>query len=128
VTLDVWSLGEHTHDSVSHPTYRRGDGPAVIIVSEIPGITPAVIAYADEVVDAGFTVVMPHLFGTPGAANGTWPVVRTLGQICVSRELSLFALGRTQPVAAWPASSTPSWAGPGWAPSACASPAGSRWR
>ena len=101
MTLDAWSLGEHTHDGVSHATYRRGTGPGVIVVSEIPGITPAVLAYADEVVDAGFTVVMPHLFGTPGATNGTWPVVRTLGRICVSRELSLFALGRTQPVAAW---------------------------
>ena len=101
MTLDAWSLGEHTHDGVSHATFRRGTGPGVIVVSEIPGITPAVVAYADEVVDAGFTVVMPHLFGTPGAANGTWPVVRTLGRICVSRELSLFALGRTQPVATW---------------------------
>ena len=101
MTLDAWSLGEHTHDGVSHATFRRGTGPGVIVVSEIPGITPAVVAYADEVVDAGFTVVMPHLFGTPGAANGTWPVVRTLGRICVSRELSLFALGQTQPVATW---------------------------
>ena len=99
--LDGWTTGEHTHDGTTHATYRRGSGPGVIVISEIPGITPAVIAYADEVVAAGFTVVMPHLFGTPGGPNGVLPVARTLGRICVSREMSLLALGQTQPVADW---------------------------
>jgi dienelactone hydrolase len=101
VSLDSWALGEHTYAGRAHPTYRKGTGPGVIVISEIPGITPAVIAFADEVVDAGFTVVMPHLFGTPGGANGALPVLRTLGAICVSRELSMLALGETQPVADW---------------------------
>jgi dienelactone hydrolase len=99
--LADWQHGSHTAGDVTHPTYRKGVGPGVIVISEIPGITPAVLAFADEVVDAGFTVVLPHLFGTPGAANGMVPVVRTLGQICISRELSMFALGRTQPIADW---------------------------
>jgi dienelactone hydrolase len=99
--LDSWTTGSHTHDGITHPTYRKGTGPGVIVVSEIPGITPAVIAFADEVVDAGFTVVMPHLFGTPGAPNGVGRVVGTLGRICISRELSLLATGQTQPVADW---------------------------
>jgi dienelactone hydrolase len=100
-SLDSWALREHAHDGTSHPTYRKGSGPGVIVISEIPGMTPAVIAFAEEVVAAGFTVVMPHLFGTPGAANGTAPVVRTLAQICISRELSLLATGETQPIADW---------------------------
>jgi dienelactone hydrolase len=99
--LDSWTLGEHTHDGATHPTYRKGTGPGVIVIHEIPGITPAVIAFSEEVVAAGFTVVMPHLFGSPGAANGIAPVVRTMGQICVSRELSMLATGQTQPVADW---------------------------
>ncbi|HEX2894475.1 MAG TPA: dienelactone hydrolase family protein [Marmoricola sp.] len=99
--LGSWTLGEHTHAGRTHPTYRKGTGPGVIVVSEIPGITPEVIAYADEVVDAGFTVVMPHLFGTPGGTASAGHVARTLGQICISRELSLLALGQTQPVAGW---------------------------
>lgn len=99
--LDSWTLGEHTHDGATHPTYRKGTGPGVIVIHEIPGITPAVIAFSEEVVAAGFTVVMPHLFGSPGAVNGIAPVVRTLGQICVTRELSMLATGQTQPVADW---------------------------
>lgn len=99
--LGSWTRGEHTHAGRTHATYRKGTGPGVVVVSEIPGITPEVIAYAEEVVDAGFTVVMPHLFGTPGGAAGAGHVARTLGQICISRELSLLALGQTQPVAGW---------------------------
>jgi dienelactone hydrolase len=99
--LAGWQLSSHVHDGASHPTYRKGTGPGVIVISEIPGITPAVIAFADEVVDAGFTVVMPSLFGTPGAANTNARIAGTLGQICVSRELSLLALRKTQPVADW---------------------------
>jgi dienelactone hydrolase len=99
--LGAWTLGEHTHADTTHATYRRGSGPGVIVISEIPGITPRVIEFADEVVAAGFTVVMPHLFGTPGGANGNLPVMRTLGRICISRELSLLATGQTQPIADW---------------------------
>ena len=61
--LETWTRGEHTYDGTSHPTYRKGQGPAVVVIHEIPGITPDVIAFADEVAAAGFTVVLPHLFG-----------------------------------------------------------------
>jgi dienelactone hydrolase len=100
-TLGSWTQGEHAYAGITHPTYRKGSGPGVIVISEIPGITPAVIAFADEVVDAGFTVVMPDLFGTAGAKYGVGRVAGTLGQICVSRELSLLATRQTQPIADW---------------------------
>ena len=64
--IDGWALAEFAADGATHPTYRRGAGPGVIVIHELPGITPEVIAFAEEVVDAGFTVVMPQLFGTPG--------------------------------------------------------------
>ena len=46
--------------------YRAGTGPGVVVMSEMPGITPNVVAFAQRVVDAGFTVAMPQLFGEPG--------------------------------------------------------------
>jgi dienelactone hydrolase len=61
--LDDWLLGEHTASGVTHPTYRKGSGPGVVVISEIPGITEDVIAFSGEVVGLGLTVVMPHLFG-----------------------------------------------------------------
>ena len=48
--LDSWSPGSHTFDGVRHPTYRKGAGPAVVVVHEIPGLTTDVIAFAEEVV------------------------------------------------------------------------------
>ena len=99
--LDGWSVGEHTHDGTTHRTYRRGRGPGVIVIPELPGITPAVAAFADEVVAAGFTVVLPSLFGTPGAPVSTGALTRTLARACVSREFTVLAVGETSPVAVW---------------------------
>ena len=64
----VGSVGSFTAAGMTHPTYRRGTGPGVIVIHEIPGITPLVTRFANEVVDAGFTVIMPSLVGTPGKA------------------------------------------------------------
>lgn len=99
--LDGWTRGEHTFDGVTHPTYRRGSGPGVVVIHEIPGITPEVIGFAEEVVGAGFTVVMPHLFGTPEAPMTGVNVLRSIGRVCVSAEFTKLATGVTSPVAGW---------------------------
>jgi dienelactone hydrolase len=99
--LDSWTPGTHTADGVTHPTYRKGGGPGVVLIHEIPGITPEVIGFAEEVVAAGFTVVMPHLFGEPEVPMTTGSVLRTLRQVCVSAEFTKLATGVTSPVAGW---------------------------
>ena len=38
--LDGWERGKFTAAGITHPTYRRGTGPGVIVVHEIPNITP----------------------------------------------------------------------------------------
>ena len=99
--LDGWERGSHTADGRTHPTYRRGSGPGVVVIHELPGITPEVVAFAEEVVGAGFTVVMPHLFGTPGAPGTVGEVLRVIPRVCVNREFTILAAGRTSPVAGW---------------------------
>jgi dienelactone hydrolase len=99
--LDTWTHGTHTADGITHPTYRKGTGPGVVLIHELPGMTPEVIAFADEVVDAGHTVVMPHLFGEPGAPVSVGRFLRVLPQVCVSREFTKLALNETTPVAGW---------------------------
>lgn len=103
--LDSWTLGEHTDlvngADVTHPTYRKGTGPGVIVIHEIPGLTPSVIGFGEEVVAAGFTVVMPSLFGTPERPMSGASVARTMAQVCVSREFSKLALRQTSPMAGW---------------------------
>ncbi|HET6153553.1 MAG TPA: dienelactone hydrolase family protein [Marmoricola sp.] len=99
--LASWTLGEHTFEGVTHPTYRKGTGPGVVLVHEIPGITPKVIAFAEEVVGAGFTVVMPHLFGTPERPMSVPYIASTITRLCVNAEFTKLATGVTTPVAGW---------------------------
>ncbi len=99
--LDGWALGEHEASGVTHPTYRKGTGPGVVLIHEIPSITPDVVGFAEEVVAAGFTVVMPHLFGTPGATMNPLSAGSALRQVCVSNEFTKLATGVTAPVATW---------------------------
>jgi len=96
--LDSWTAGDHSFAGDSHPTYRKGSGPGVIVIHEIPGLTPAVIGFGEEVVAAGFTVVMPSLFGTPGAPMNPVTAARTLGSVCVRREFTELATGVTTPI------------------------------
>ena len=98
---DGWTRGSHTHEGVTHATYRRGTGPGVIVIHEVPGITPEVAAFAEEVVDAGFTVVMPSLFGTDGAPMTARTIASSIGRVCVSREFTKLRTGETTPVAGW---------------------------
>ena len=98
---DGWTRGTHTYDGVSHPTYRRGSGPGVVVIHEIPGITPDVATFAQEVVDAGYTVVMPSLFGTDGAPMTGGSTARALRQVCVSKEFTQRRTRETTPVAGW---------------------------
>ncbi|MGI8522584.1 MAG: dienelactone hydrolase family protein [Nocardioides sp.] len=99
--LDSWTEGTHTDGDLTRTTYRKGSGPGVIVIHEIPGITPDVIAFAEEVVAAGFTVVMPTLFGTPEARMSPRSLVRSLAQICTASEFTKLATGVTAPIAGW---------------------------
>ncbi len=99
--LAGWACGSHTAGRVTHPTYRKGAGPGVVIVHEIPGITPEVLRFADEVVDRGFTVVLPHLFGDPGASASGGQIAKAIAQVCVSREFTKLRAGVASPVTDW---------------------------
>ncbi len=99
--LDGWTRGEHTASGVAHPTYRKGAGPGVIVISEIPGITEDVIAFAQEVVDQGLTVVLPHLFGKVPSSDSPIAAMGSLRQACVNREFNKLRLHQTSPIADW---------------------------
>jgi dienelactone hydrolase len=88
------------HQGRSHPVYRAGSGPAVIVIHEIPGIHPGMIGFARRLLDAGYTVYLPSLFGRPGGPGGTGSVLRSILRVCVSREFAILA-DRTSPVVTW---------------------------
>lgn len=90
-----------THDGAARTVYRRGAGPAVVVMHEIPGITPPVAAFARRVAEAGFTVYLPHLFGTPGRPLSIPYALGQIGRACVSREFAVFAANASSPITDW---------------------------
>jgi dienelactone hydrolase len=73
----------------------------VIVMAEIPGITPHVARFARWVRDAGFTVWMPNLFGEPGRPISMAATAGTILRACISREFRAFAADRSSPVIDW---------------------------
>lgn len=96
--LAGWTKGSFTAAGLTRDTFRRGEGPGVVIVHEIPGITPAVTRFANDVVASGFTVVMPSLVGTPGRAPSGAYMASSMTKVCVAKEFSNWALNQTSPV------------------------------
>lgn len=95
------------HDGNAHHVYRKGRGPAVLVITEIPGISPQVLGFADRVVALGCTAILPDLFGSAGQdplAGG--PLARasyalsSMATVCVRQEFNVFAAGKSSPVVA----------------------------
>jgi dienelactone hydrolase len=105
--LSDFEQTDFTHDGKTRSVYRKGTGPAVIVISEMPGITPKVLAFARQVAGIGCTAVLPHLFGVPGRdPNASTRVAITslassMVPACVSKEFVVLATGRTSPVVGW---------------------------
>lgn len=99
--LEGWQRGEFTAAGFTHTTYRKGSGPGVVLVHEIPGITPSVLGFAEEVVAAGFTVVMPLLVGEVGREPSQGYIMSSMSKVCVSREFTTMALKQTSPAIAF---------------------------
>lgn len=90
-----------THEGVTRAVYRRGHGPGVVVMHEIPGITPPVAAFAARVAEAGFTVFVPHLFGTLGRPASVPYTVAELARACMGREFAALASRRSSPITTW---------------------------
>jgi dienelactone hydrolase len=96
-----WDQSSFTHEGVTHPTWRKGTGPVVIVVHEIPGVTPKVIEFAERVVNEGFTVVMPLLVGEVGRGPSGAYIAQSMAKVCISREFTTMAMHKTSPIISW---------------------------
>lgn len=101
MALEGWVKGSFTAATLTRDTYRKGSGPVVIVVHEIPGITPAVERFANDVVNAGFTVVMPNLVGTAGQEVSGKYIASSMLKVCISKEFTNMALQKTSPIISW---------------------------
>ena len=99
--LEDFTVRTFTHDGKQRRVFTAGAGPAVIVMAEMPGITPRVVDFARRVVGLGCSVWMPDLFGVPGEPPGGVAYLRSLPAACVSRDFAAFAAGTTAPVVGW---------------------------
>lgn len=106
--LSDFERTDFTHDGKRRTVFRQGSGPAVIVIAELPGITPKVADFARRVSAIGCTAVLPHLFGIPGKdpqrggrLRSTAYAMSSFVPVCVSREFTTWATNRTSPVVGW---------------------------
>jgi len=99
--LDDFVPRDITLDGIGKRVHVMGSGPAVIVMTEMPGIGPHVARFARWVRDAGFSVYMPSLFGRDGVLVSAREGVEILQKACVSAEFSALASGVTSPVTHW---------------------------
>jgi dienelactone hydrolase len=95
-----FEAGSFTHEGHEREVYTAGTGPGVIVIHEMPGLHPGVTAFGQRLVEAGYRVYLPSLFGQPGAPFSGREMAGSLLRTCVSREFVLLA-NRTSPVATW---------------------------
>ncbi|OYV02252.1 MAG: dienelactone hydrolase [Burkholderiales bacterium PBB5] len=96
---------EITLDGSSKRVHVAGSGPAVIVMTEMPGISPHVARFSRWVRDAGFTVYMPSLFGRDGVVATAEEGLQVMQRACVSAEFRAFANkqgpNQASPVTLW---------------------------
>src|SRR6202023_2420157 len=88
-------------DGVTKAVHVAGAGPAVIVMTEMPGISPHVARFARWVRDAGFTVYMPSLFGRDGAVPEAEEGAAVLRRACMSAEFRAVAANESSPAPRW---------------------------
>jgi dienelactone hydrolase len=97
--LTGWTGSPFTGAGITHDVYRKGEGPGVVLIPEIPGIHPNVLALGNHLVDNGFSVASPSLFGEPGRPVTIGYLVPTMARACVAREFMALATNAQRPVA-----------------------------
>jgi len=92
---------EVTIDGMTKPLWRSGNGPGVVIMHEVPGITPRVARFARIVRDHGFTVFLPEMFGVVDKPVSGGYVISSMVHCCVSREFHVLETGGSSPITDW---------------------------
>jgi dienelactone hydrolase len=99
--LTGWRTAPFTGAGLTYDCYEKGEGPGVVLIPEVPGITPEVLGLAEHLVDQGFTVVVPSPFGTPGKAVTVGYTLGVIARLCVASEFRAFAVNANRPIAAY---------------------------
>ena len=101
MALEDFRVESFTHNEITHEVYRRGEGPCVLVAAEIPGITPEVIRFAEDLLAVGLSVALPSMFGEPGKAPTNRYAAKSISRACISSEFHAMATRDDQPATEW---------------------------
>ncbi|MQA34731.1 dienelactone hydrolase family protein [Modestobacter roseus] len=100
-SLAGWTSEDFTDAGITHQLFTRGSGPGVVLLPEIPGMTPEVMGLADHLVESGFTVTVISLFGDPGRPLSPGYALASTARACITREFRALATRADRPVAGY---------------------------
>ncbi|MEX3694383.1 dienelactone hydrolase family protein [Paraburkholderia sp. BR14263] len=86
-----------TDGAFEHTVYVKGAGPVVIVMHELPGFNEYTVRFVDRLVEHGFGVHAPHLYGPM-----MWSAsILNYARLCISKEFGYLRTNRSAPVCDW---------------------------
>lgn len=97
--LPGYSRFEFTAGTIEHSVYFAGSplDPPLLLMSELSGIAPGLLLFAERLRQAGYCVYMPWLFGPLGRRAP----LRNALRLCISREFGNLRAGVSAPITQW---------------------------
>jgi len=86
-----------TFANETHRVFYRGAGPAVVIMHEVPGLSPECLDFGSRLAKKNFQVFLPLMFGEPGDHNWLGSALR----LCLAKEFHAFESNSSQPITQW---------------------------
>ena len=89
------------YEGVRRPLFVRGSGPGIVVMHEIPGIYPAVIEFAERLVEAGYRVYLPELLGETEREFSNSYMLKSMARACIAKEFHVLASRGSSPITKW---------------------------
>src|SRR5579859_6988507 len=72
--------------------------PAILILHELPGMTPQCLRFATNLSAQGYTVYLPLMFGLPNVPSSAFGNIRKIAWLTVSPQWHLYRKNSTSPI------------------------------
>lgn len=99
--LDQYTETQFDHAGTTRRVFVRGDGPGIVVMTEVPGIYDAVLEFADRLVDAGYRVYLPDLIGEAGRPFSNGYAMKSIARACIAKEFHVLASRGSSPITVW---------------------------
>ena len=99
--LNRYDATEFEHEGLTRRVFTRGEGPGIVVMTEVPGIYDSVIEFADRLVDEGYRVYLPDLIGEAGKPFSAGYALSSIARACIAKEFHVLATRGSSPITIW---------------------------